>query len=166
MRGTCMLHVWAWHAGHGDMMGTSASSEPYPRFAHCSAAAEGKLYVWGGRGGEPTSLHVFDPMVKSWETKSTTGDPPTGVLWSASASAGHHLYQYGGAGDGSYQGSLHHLDTTTLCWTELPSGPVKRKGCCGMVICGDMLILLGGVSEEGSTDELHVFDLKTGKELY
>ena len=159
----CLAGAWQ---GTVLVMGAGASAEPPPRYSHCSAAVEGKLYVWGGKRDEPTSLHVFNPVQESWETKSTTGAPPPGVFNGASASAAHSLYHYSGSNGGSYCGSLHHLDTTTLRWTELPSGPAKEKGYCGMVSCGDMLVLLGGYTGTGRTDELHVFDLKTGKKLY
>ena len=154
------------------VMGAGAS-EPSPRWNHYSAAVETKLYVWGGDTKDfskdesklTSTLHVFDLFTESWKTKSTTGASPPGVTWGASATAGHHLYQYGGYGSSS-QSSLHHLDTTTSHWTKLPEGPAKRKiGCC-MVRCKDMLVLFGGLSDGGLTDELHVFNLKTSKELY
>ena len=167
--------------------------EPSPRWGHCSALVDGKLYLWGGRTREfskekstlTSTLHVFDPFVESWETKSTTGPPPPGVYSGASASAGHHIYQYGGHDGSAHHGTFHCLDTTTLQWTELPSGDATEKSGCGMTICGDKLILFGGFgvasgptqagaefikadrfSVYGRTNEFHVFDLKEGEELF
>ena len=52
--------------------------EPSPRWGHCSAAVDGKMYMWGGRTKEfdkektlYSTLHIFDPFMESWETKTT-----------------------------------------------------------------------------------------------
>lgn len=130
--------------------------EPSPRWYHCSAAIDCKLYVWGGRtkdfAKEKTTpstlsahLHIFDPFTESWETKSTTG-APLPLYRSASASAGHHLYQYGGYDELTDCDSFYHLDTTTLRWKQLPNGDVMslRKSSCRMITSGDHLVLFGG----------------------
>lgn len=150
-------------------MGAGAS-EPSPRYGHYSAAVEGKLYIWGGgtknfrrdKNALTSTLHVFDPFMEAWETKRTTGDHPPGIYRGVSASIEHHIYQYGGTDGSSHHGSLHHLDTTTLHWTELPSGPAKKSDC-GMIICGNRLVLFGGWNGIVRTNMLHAFDRKTGE---
>ena len=169
--------------------------EPSPRKGHCSAAIEGKLYVWGGhtekppKGKPPSTLHVFDPLLETWDIKSTTGQPPPGVYLGAAASVGHQVFHYGGrvtsTNPPSREDSFHHIYTTTLRWTKLPSGEAMKKSGSGMVACGNKLFLFGGAgtptssgpnqtgaefikdktgeSAAGWTNELHMCDLKEGR---
>ena len=160
--------------------------EPSPRWGHCSAAIDGKLYVWGGHTKEfskekASSMHLFDPITESWETKSTTGPSPPGVYGGVSASVGQHLYQYGGQDhDTSSHGSFYTLNTSTLQWQELPSGDAMEKSFCGMAGCGDQLLLLGGAGHPSGhtqpgadfakwfnsgtgTNEFHIYTVKDGK---
>ena len=91
--------------------------EPSPRWGYYSALVEEKLYVWGGytkdfleRKSElASSVHSFDQFLELWAENESSGVPPPGLIDGACASAGHHVYVYGGD-DGSYsQGSLHQL---------------------------------------------------------
>ena len=78
--------------------------EPSPRCGHQSAVVDGELYMWGGYPREDgDNVSVFSPLVELWDARSTTGPSPTGLYYGASTSAGHHLYHYGGSGDGEYQ---------------------------------------------------------------
>ena len=144
--------------------------------------------MWGGytkdffeRKSElASSVHSFDQFLELWAENESSGPP--GLIDGACASAGHHVYVYGGD-DGSYsQGSLHQLDTRSWTWKQLSSaGPMRNQGC-GMVAHDSKLVLFGGygvpsgptqpgaefvknskyTSGEGWTNELHVFDLNKG----
>ena len=166
-------------------------SEPSPRWGQFSAVVEGKLCVYGGRtkdfvkekSGLASSVHSFDGLLESWYTEDTGGVPPPGLHGGACASAGHHVYVYGGTDGSAYQGSLHQLDTRTWTWKQLSStGPMRKVGCW-MVAYGSNLVLFGGYAipsgptqpgaefvkgskytdGSGRTNELHTFDLIKGE---
>ena len=88
-------------------------AEPSPRSRHFSAVVEDKLCVWGGDGGFGKSVvtsivHHYDPDSETWNTNTCEGPHPPGIEGGACASAGHHLYTYGGWDEGvSMQGTLH-----------------------------------------------------------
>ena len=148
-------------------------AEPSPRYLHFSAAVVDKLYVWGGDGGLGESVvtsivHHYDPDSKTWNTNTCEGPHPPGIRWGACASAGHHLYTYGGYGEGgNEQGTLHLLDTRSRRWKLISSqgGPMKKAGC-GMIIYDSKIVLFGGFSNSGDTNELHTFNLKEGERLH
>ena len=177
-------------------MAATAYREPSPRWGHFSATIKGKLYVWGGRTKKhakaksmSSSVDIFDPILETWEAKSTSGHghPSSRLYQGACAHAGRHLYLYGGTtGDKLDPQVFHKLDTTTLKWTPIPAteGPIPmKKNGCGMVSCGDQLFLFGGFGvrsdhtqprvrfvqsftsskAEGWTNELHKFDTVAGE---
>ena len=166
--------------------------EPSPRFGHCSALVEEKFCVWGGRTKDflerkselASSVHSFDQFLEFWAEPEdeSSGIPPPGLYDGACASAGHHVYVYGGYDGSKYQRSLHKLDTRSWTWKQLSSAGPMRKGGCGMVAHDSKLVLFGGfgvpsgptqpgaefvknskyTSGEGWTNELYVFDLNKG----
>ncbi len=180
-------------AHYKQIMGTGFS-EPSPRFGQFSALVEGKLCVWGGRTKDfykkksdlASSVHRFDPLQESWENNITSGPTPPGLYDGACASAGHHLYHYGGSDGSQRHGSLHQLDTRSWRWKQLsgPGGPMRKSGC-GMVAYKSSLVVFGGygapsgptppgaelilstkyTDSRGWTNELHTFDLEEGEEV-
>ena len=176
---------------HSEM--AAGFSEPSPRLGQFSAVVEGKLCVYGGRtkdfrgekSGLASSVHSFDGFQESWYSEDTGGVPPPGLYGGACASAGHHVYIYGGGDGSARQSSLHQLDTRTWTWKQLSStatttGPMRKSGC-GMVAYGSNLVLFGGRGipsgptqpgakfvnstkyTGGRTNELHTFDLIKGE---
>ena len=168
----------------------SSLSEPSPRWGHYSAAVGGQILVWGGRTKDfskenrelSVSVHSFNPCLERWQATSTTGKCPPCLTISACTSSGHHLYLYGGSDGSKFHDSLYQLDTDSLEWSQLPSGPMRKSGH-GMVSYEDKLILFGGYGipsgptqpgaefiknskhsdGRGWTNELHMFDIKKGK---
>ena len=146
-----------------------------PRYDHFSAAVVDKLYVWGGDGdfGESvvTSIvHHYDPDSETWNTNTCEGPHPLGISNGACASAGHHLYTYGGwDGEGmNKQGTLHLLDTRSRRWKLISSesGPMKKAGS-RMIIYDSKILVFGGVGKSAMrTNELHTFNLKEGERLH
>ena len=162
----------------------SSLSEPSPRRGHYSAAVGGQLYVWGGRTkdfpkGLAVPVHSFNQCMETWQTTATAG---TGLYLGACTSLGHHVYQYGGYNGTSHHDTLYRLESDSLKWSQLPSGPM-RKSAWTMVSYEDKLILFGGygvpsgptqpwaefirnsrfIHGEGWTNELHMFDVQKGK---
>ena len=145
--------------------------------------------MWGGytkdfleRKSEfASSVHSFDQFLELWAENESSGVPPPGLYTGACASAGHHVYVYGGRYGLHYYGFLHQLDTRSWTWKQLSSaaGPMRKAGC-GMVALDSKLVLFGGYGDpsgptqagaefvkgskytSGWTNELHVFDLNKG----
>ena len=165
-------------------------AEPSPRWRHFSSPVDYKLYVWGGDGGRGKSVvtsivHHYDPDSETWNTNTCGGPHPPGIRHGACASAGHHLYTYGGCDEGgNVQDTLHLLDTRSRRWKLISSGgPMKKEGC-GMIIYDSKIVLFGGygepsghiqpgekfekpnISDYGWTNELHTFNLKEGERLH
>ena len=147
--------------------------EPSPRSRHFSAAVVDELYVWGGDGslgeGVVTSIvHHYDPDSETWNTNTCEGPHPPGIGYGACASAGHHLYTYGGWDEGgNVQGTLHLLDTRSRRWKLISSegGPMRKRGS-KMIVYDSKIVLFGGLGESGETNELHTFNLKEGERLH
>ena len=147
--------------------------EPSPRSRHFSAAVVDKLYVWGGYGGRGESVvtsivHHYDPDSETWNTNTCEGPHPPGIRRGACASAGHHLYTYGGLDEGGkFQGTLHLLDTRSRRWKLISSegGPMRKRGS-RMVVYDSKIVLFGGSGKSGWTNELHTFNLKEGERLH
>ena len=150
-----------------------AEFEPSPRSRHFSAAVVDKLYVWGGERGLGESVvtsivHHYDPDSETWNTNTCEGPHPPGIREGACASAGHHLYTYGGYDEGgNEQGILHLLDTRSRRWKLISSegGPMKKAGS-RMIVYDSKIVLFGGFDYSGETNELHTFNLKEGERLH
>ena len=148
-------------------------AEPSPRRLHFSAAVVDKLYVWGGGGDRGKSVvtsivHHYDPDSETWNTNTCEGPHPPGISHGACASAGHHLYTYGGWDEGwNHQGTLHLLDTRSRRWKLISSqgGPMRKSGS-RMVVYDSKIVLFGGHGNSGNTNELHTFNLKEGERLH
>ena len=148
-------------------------AQPSPRSYHFSAVVVDKLYVWGGDRGRSESVvtsivHHYDPDSETWNTNTCEGPHPPGIREGACASAGHHLYTYGGYSEGvNVQGTLHLLDTRSRRWKLISSegGPMKKSGC-GMIIYDSKIVVFGGIGNSGRTNELHTFNLKEGERLH
>ena len=153
---------------------TRFMAEPSPRECHFSAAVEDKLYVWGGNGGYgkrvlvTSIVHHYDPDGETWNTNTCEGPHPPGISRGACASAGHHLYTYGGWDEGGNdQGTLHLLDTRSRRWKLISSegGPMRKRGS-RMVVYDSKIVLFGGLGNSGRTNEIHTFNLKEGERLH
>ena len=147
-----------------------AFPEPTPRRGCVSATINSRVYVWGGltASGDTShlaNLNILDSRAEKWLSRPITGQHPPGYKDCAAAQHANLLYVYGGSDEhNKYRGSLYCLDLDLLSWTELSphiQGGPKRKRC-GMVVQEDKIILFGGSTGAGYTDELHMFNLSTG----
>ena len=130
-------------------------TEPSARWGHAAAPVGDKVAVFGGRSKDfseqkralASTVHLFDVNSKTWTVSRTEEGP---VLYGAAcASALNEMFLYGGVSEGTaadYQGSLHHLNLSTLEWSQPSSagqGPM-RKTNGGMIYCDQKLIIFGG----------------------
>ena len=165
--------------------------EPDPRSYSSSAAIDGELCVWGGKGEATTSVQVYDSCLEVWKEVLTHGSPPPALFQGASAHSEHYLYVYGGVlKDNSLSGCLHRLDTKTSSWAQLAAysanAPMKKYGS-EMIVYKNSVIIIGGwgtrngpiqpgsewvckdedeyedPNTEGRTNEMHKYDLREGE---
>ena len=167
--------------------------ESSPRFLHCAVQVEENCYLLGGHFSEKgqkspaLSLQVFHSINEKWETKTTTGDPPSGLLEGACTTASKSLYHFGGNDGNRFYNCLHCLESDTLQWRELHTSanrPMPKSGC-GIVtyfeeeLSPPSLIVFAGYGKpapltkpearfipdttskdgKGWTDEMHLFNL-------
>ena len=145
-----------------------------PARAGCvSATIDSKVFIWGGElsAGKDTShlnnLYVIDTLRETWKPCPITGKHPQGYKFCSSTQSGNVLYVYGGDDNNDRTGLLFSLDLDLALWKELSShvhnGP-RKKVASGMVVHEDKIIIFGGLTDDVEyTNELHVFDLSTGK---
>ena len=165
--------------------------EPDPRSCLYSAAIDGELCVWGGRGEATTSVQVYDSCLEVWKEVLIHGPTPPGIDDGASAHSEHYLYVYGGIKDGgSYSGCLYRLEIKSYSWTKLAAhsadAPMKKTGCA-MIVYENSVIIIGGFgirngpihpgsewmcgdkdndedpNTRGWTNEMHKYDLREGE---
>jgi len=114
------------------------------------------------------SLYEFNLKTREWDTHKLLGQHPPGVYDGACTVVGDVVYFYGGLNQkGDPTGSLFELDLITKTWREWScpgNGGPQKKYSCGMVNYGSTtLIIYGGLTAIGKTNELHVFDIKSRK---
>ena len=145
------------------------------------ASAGDLVYLWGGQGDtEPETVFLFHRDTKTWARQRTRGPhPPAGLRSGGCCISGQHLYIYGGYDGRSWYETLYELNTNSWAWRKLSDGgargPVPKSGC-RMIPYMDQLLIVGGSYygmscsrqagasyEDGKTNEVHCFNLTTGK---
>lgn len=127
------------------------SKEPSPRFGHFSTVVENNHYVFGGYTPDfvkrekelAEEIHVLKDWDQDWETIGTTGKHPPALYHGNCTTLGSQIFVYGGSDSHNYQDSLYQLDTVSMEWSELPSGPMK-KSAGGFIGYEDNLLLFAG----------------------
>ena len=160
----------------------SSDAPPSARVYPFIASAGDLVYLWGGRGDtEPEAVFLFRRDTKTWARQHTGGPhPPAGLYDGGCCLSGQHLYIYGGWDGESRHRVLYELNTNTLTWRKLSDGgaargPGKKSGC-RLIPYQDQLLVVGGrygempssgqvgaSYENGTTNEVHCFNLTTGK---
>ena len=152
------------------------TAEPSARYRHGAVGCGGNLFVWGGRGsgGSVVSSSVverFNVQSTSWqEPRQLRGQSlPDGLYSMAVASDGERAYYFGGyVSRGSQRcNSLYVLDLSSMqCRQMATSGesPTARSNSA-MVHYRRQLVVYGGYTESGASDELFVFDLDTSEAI-
>ena len=151
---------------------------PSPRSYHFSAFRNKSAFYWGGKTWDAVErkyvpadlecLSELDVVANKCNKHLLKGQHPPGVDDGACAVVGDCLFLYGGKDkERKPTGSLFELNLSTKSWRERSRsgtcGP-KKKYSCGMVAYNSELIIYGGVTRDGSsTNELHTFDLNSGK---
>lgn len=143
----------------------SDKSWPCARVGHAGCAAEGKLFIHGGRtefdhDGTLECMWVFDPKTETWAEIQQQGDVPGRLSYhsfSASANDGF-IYCFGGCPPAGRSNSLHRFHIATSTWTNLGQGlesstctPTQRGGPSLVSVPGQGVHVLFGYN--GKTEE-------------
>ena len=148
------------------------------RTYHSTILVRNKLYCWGGNQKNlplvhdsedkrkiTSSVDIFQLETLKWERKSTTSNPPAGVIHSASTSIKNNILYFGGDCKPfhCFHNNLHELNTLTLNWNEIITTTTDnipmRKCACGMISFNmngeDHLFLSGGIGPAPLTKQRH-----------
>ena len=148
------------------------------RTNHSTILVRNNLYCWGGiqkdlplvHDGEDkrkitSTVNIFELAKFKWERKSTTSNPPAGVLSYACTSIKDSVLYFGGDCKpfDCFHNNLYKLNTLTLNWNEIITTttdniPMRKIGC-GMISFNmngeDHLFLSGGVGPTPLTKQKH-----------
>ena len=157
---------------------SGSTAEPQARFAHAAACVEGNMLIFSGCAGIrviPSALvetyHV--PSMTWQEQRQLSGQAlPVNFRSMAVASDGERAYLFGGLtgqfGSGKYCNTLYEVNLTSLDCRELVPAPdslfPSARSDSHMVFSEQRkLVVYGGRTDAGPTDELLVFDLDTSE---
>jgi len=127
-----------------------AAANPLARYESVGAAANGRLFVFGGYVNEQIQstarVDAYDPASNKW---TQLGDMPEPVTHAGQAVDGRYIYIAGGfLGDHPGLGttSVWRYDTTGDRWDRMPSLPEPR-GAGAMARWGTQLHFFGGLTK-------------------
>ena len=156
-----------------------STAEPSARCGHAAFGSGSNMFVWGGEGdgGSVVSSSIaerFNVQSTSWqEPRQLRGQsPPDGLYSMAVASDGERAYYFGGYVGGRSRGSqrcnsLYVLDLSSMQCRQMATGgeyPTARSSSA-MVHYRRQLVVYGGYTGSGASDELFVFDLDTSEAI-
>ena len=153
-----------------------ARAEPSARYGHAAVGSGSNMFVWGGEGdrGSVVSSSVverFNVQSTSWQEPRQLGgqSPPDRLRFMAVASDGETAYYFGGYVGGGKQrcNSLYVLDLSSMQCRQMATGgesPTARS-LSAMVHYRRQLVVYGGETGSGISDELFVFDLDTSEAM-
>ncbi|KAL0268165.1 UNVERIFIED_CONTAM: hypothetical protein PYX00_010215 [Menopon gallinae] len=141
---------------------------PSYRDFHSAAAVNGKMYVFGGRGGVNgpfytqretynNDMYIFDPKTQFWSKKSSP-NAPIGRRSLGMVPHGNGLYIFGGYNgvEKNYYNDVYYYDTTTDEWSAeiqtYGAKPCKRRRHC-TVIVNNQIYIFGGTSPIDSNNK-------------
>ncbi|VUC26694.1 unnamed protein product [Clonostachys rosea] len=147
------------------------SIAPSPRVGSPSTTANGKIYIFSGRGGlemtpveESGALWSYDPTAAEW-TLIRPSNPdapfPAGRSYHCVASNGSDkIFVHSGCPEKGRLSDLWAFDLASKTWAELPSAPEPARGGASIAFAEGKLYRVHGF--DGKTEQggsLDVFDL-------
>ncbi|CAM9177385.1 unnamed protein product [Hapterophycus canaliculatus] len=155
---------------------SSSIRPPYPR-GGCSWTKVGPRYLLFG--GADTSqqhfadIHSFNAASGKWEETAVIGSPPSPRSGHSAVAFGESLVIYGGMNgqDGVTFNDLYELrpgsaeSADFMEWVALPAADMPPRNSHAAVLDGDTMIIIGGASPEGQTDEIFAVSLSRSSHL-
>lgn len=123
-------------------------------------AAEGKLYVLGGRIQQSSNLaivEIYDPQTNTWERGP---DMPTATSGFTAAYLDGKIHVAGGEDLGVSKTFNQHevLDLKTMTWEKWPNLPGARHGLTSQVVNGQWIVIGGGpVADIAQSNRVDIF---------
>jgi len=154
------LFEWDLETGSWNLIQTSESPRPTPRYKHASAWDGQKMWIMGGRENDGELPVVLDELwsldsSETWQTHATTGGPGPlfrqGMAWDSTREG---LWVYGGIDDeGDRSDHLYFFDATADRWNEIvPSGnrPLQKASHSMVYTHGGLIVWGGHASDTAS----------------
>src|SRR5262245_45441770 len=144
------------------------SMQPPRRLLAAAAAADGKIYTFGGCGSpcfepplhtstdEETRVQVYDPSTDTWQEKKRM----SAILFgAAAASVGRKGYTFGGYVTPNLT-QEYNPDSDTEPWTKKRPMPTPRHGLAAVAF-KDKIYVLGGSDGKSPSDALEIYHPET-----
>jgi dynein heavy chain len=102
----------------------STFNAPDPRANAGACLYNGKIYLFGGHGGQSYSrvpfndLHSFDVETETWERIIPTNNPPDGRGGHSVFASNDRIYVYGGWNQEMQYNNILYFDLNTMEWTD------------------------------------------------
>jgi subtilisin family serine protease len=111
-----------------------------------AAAADGKLYIFGGNPGPSSNVAMYDPAANTWT--SGLAAMPTARTYGRAIGINGFIYVVGGAA-ASATGAFEVYDPVTNSWTSGPSLNTARSDM-SLFAAGGYLYASGGIPDFGT----------------
>ena len=148
---------------------TMSSKETQPRQRHAAFGVGDKHFLWGGLGDSipTTQMETFNVFSTKWvEPQLLKGSFPDRLNSMAVTTDGVKAYTFGGQRGSTRINNIYEINPLTLQCTKISPAsfysPPSVAGS-GMVFFNQNLVVYGGLADDGSTNHLHAFDLRTGE---
>jgi N-acetylneuraminic acid mutarotase len=139
-QGQLSSDLWAYDIRQGGWV--QKTPMPRARRGHAMVSYQGKLYVIGGAGADPSRIMVYDVAQDQWSTLSATLAVPRSNF--AAVVAGDSIYTIGGVSLSGKQLSLaERFDLKTGKWKKLASLADGRSGLVAGVLNGKVHVAGG-----------------------
>ncbi|CAG9318128.1 unnamed protein product [Blepharisma stoltei] len=141
-------------------------NNPGSRMCHSLNVVGGHLLLFGGdrKGEKLNDFWKLDLKTLAWKFLSPRGEVPSGRSHHAAASNGDILIIWGGYSVEGYLNDAYIYNILTNIWYKVDysseSVPSPRTGAC-MGIGYSMVLIYGGITYNGLSDELWYLDLDT-----
>lgn len=139
---------------------------PRARFGHTMVSVENSVFVFGGATqlGLAKDLWTLHTVSMEWtllDTELSSSDPrPNARERHCMAAVGPNLYMFGGSVGIVPTAEMWSYDTVVKVWTQVQvtngTTPDAREGCT-LATIGDKLLLFGGSTSSGLSNELWEF---------
>ncbi|MFZ5879072.1 MAG: Kelch repeat-containing protein [Chloroflexota bacterium] len=154
-----MGDLWEFNNENGNFTQIDISGEsPAPRYGHAAAAADGKMYIFGGKGAEDrlNDAWVFDPDTHTWKELQPRGKKLEIATGAAAIADGGAIYVLAKNGIFIYEISDNF-------WAQVEKPPAERSGASIAPIIGGNIFFFGGwdygLQKKG--EETFIFDTAT-----
>ncbi|WP_127580789.1 Kelch repeat-containing protein [Paenibacillus koleovorans] len=145
----------------GDTWETKADMSQGRHEMSVASAANGKLYVFGGRtltsNIYSNTVQEYNPASNSWSLKTSM---PTGRKYSGAASIGDKIYVVGGQTASGAIGTLEIYNTMTDTWTSGANLSTPRYGHAVVSVDGK-LYAIGGRNGSINPTDVEMYDPST-----